>query len=176
MQNPTWTQNVNTLKLHHSRKVMTSIAASLPFARSQIDTGMSGGGVHHLWLDSPPCSWTRSRWRSQSTKSTRSRTPTMRSAMMSTHACAARDRAICQHLSDSVRWIRRTSGLPAVGRDAPVTEGEDDEREARGDQEGPEPIYAPIPRASVRIEPGGSTFARMLTCPGARTGHPCLSI
>ena len=92
---PTWTQNVKTLKLHHSRKVMPSIAASFPFARHQIDTGMSGGGVHHLWLSSPPCSWTRSRWRSQRTKATRSRTPTMRSAMMSIHAFA-REHTACQ--------------------------------------------------------------------------------
>ena len=75
---------------------MPSIATSFPFARSQIDTGMSGGGVHHLWLSGPPCSCTSSRWRSQSMKSTRSRTPTMRSAMMS-------DQATSQHLGDGVR-------------------------------------------------------------------------
>ena len=42
----TWTQYVNELKLHHSRNAIMSITASFPFARVQIDTGMSGGGVH----------------------------------------------------------------------------------------------------------------------------------
>ena len=37
---------MNELKLHHSRNAIMSITASFPFARVQIDTGMSGGGVH----------------------------------------------------------------------------------------------------------------------------------
>lgn len=43
----TCTQNVNTLNEHHSRNVMAKSAASFPRARVQIETGMSGGGVHH---------------------------------------------------------------------------------------------------------------------------------
>ena len=75
---------MNELKEHHSRKAMTSITASLPCARAQIDTGMSGGGVHHLLrTDASGLAWTRSRCCSQRTNRMRRSTPTMSSAMMS---------------------------------------------------------------------------------------------
>lgn len=40
---------MNVLKEHHSRKAIMSMTASFPFALIQIETGMSGGGVHQRW-------------------------------------------------------------------------------------------------------------------------------
>ena len=46
--------------------------------------------------------------------------------------------------------LRRTSSLPAVGGNATIAETENDENETSCDEERPDPVYTPVPRASER--------------------------